>query len=128
MLTWLAEAYAKLGRSVDGMNCLAEAEQIIAATEERGGEGMLHRVRGDLLYTMGDRAGAEQSYDRALAVAARQSAKPTMRGATSLARLWRDQGKRTEARDLLVPIYGWFTEGFDTPVLQHAKALLDELA
>jgi len=72
---------------------------------------------------------AEQSYHQALAVAARQSAKLFELGAaTSLARLWRDQGKRTEARDLLAPIYEWFTEGFDTPVLKEAKALLEHLA
>jgi predicted ATPase len=71
---------------------------------------------------------AEASLHQAIAVARRQSAKLwELRAATSLARLWRDQGKRTEARDLLVPIYGWLTEGFDTPVLQDAKALLDEL-
>jgi predicted ATPase len=87
------------------------------------------RWRGDLLYATGNPSAAEESCHQALAVAKRQSAKlwePL--GATSLARLWCDQGKRTEARDLLVPIYGWFTEGFDTPVLQDAKALLDELA
>ena len=77
----------------------------------------------------GDQAAAEQSYRQALAVAQRQSAKLfELRAATSLGRLWRDQGKRAEARDLLKPIYGWFTEGFDTPVLQDAKALLDQLA
>ena len=71
---------------------------------------------------------AEASLHQAIAVARRQSAKLwELRAATSLARLWRDQGKRTEARDLLAPIYGWLTEGFDTPVLQDAKALLDEL-
>jgi len=75
-----------------------------------------------------DRAAAEQSYHQALAVAERQSAKQfELRAATSLARLWRDQGKRTEARDLLAPVYGWFTEGFDTPVLQEAKTLLEKL-
>jgi predicted ATPase len=85
-------------------------------------------LRGDLLNATGDRAAAEQSYHQALAVAERQSAKSfELRAATSLARLWRDKGKRTEARDLLAPIYDWFTEGFDTPVLQDAKALLDEL-
>jgi predicted ATPase len=78
---------------------------------------------------MGDQTAAEQSYHQALAVAARQSAKVLELGAaTCLARLWGDQGKRTEARDLLAPIYGWFTEGFETPVLKEAKALLDELA
>ena len=71
---------------------------------------------------------AEASLHQAIAVARRQSAKLwELRASTSLARLWRDQGKRTEARDLLAPIYGWLTEGFNTPVLQDAKALLDEL-
>jgi predicted ATPase len=86
-------------------------------------------VRGDLLTATGDRAAAEESYDRALAVARSQNAKTLeLRAATSLARLWRDQGKRTEARDALAPVYGWFSEGFDTPVLQEARALLNELA
>jgi predicted ATPase len=86
------------------------------------------RVRGDLLSATGDRAAAEESYHRALAVARSQTAKSLeLRAATSLARLWRDQGKRTEARDALAPVYGWFTEGFNTPVLQDAKALLDQL-
>ena len=82
-----------------------------------------------LLLDLGDRAAAEESFCAALAVARRQSAKLwELRAATSLARLWCDQGERAEARDLLAPVYGWFTEGFDTPVLQDAKALLDELA
>jgi len=110
------------------MNCLAEASQIIATTDERYVEAEVHRLRGDLLNATGDRSAAEQSYRQALAVAKRQSAKPwELRAATSLARLWRDQSKRTEARDLLAPVYGWFSEGFDTPVLQDAKALLDQL-
>jgi predicted ATPase len=87
------------------------------------------RVRGDLLSATGDRAAAEKSYHRALAVARSQTAKTLeLRAATSLARLWRDQGKRTEARDALAPVYGWFSEGFDTPVLQEARALLNKLA
>jgi predicted ATPase len=87
----------------------------------------LHRVRGELFNATGNQTPAEQSYHQALAVAARQSAKLLELGAAiSLAQLWRDQGKGTEARDLLVPIFDWFTEGFDTPVLQEAKALLDE--
>ena len=89
----------------------------------------MHRVRGDLLNATGDRAAAEQNYREAIAVAERQSAKVfELRAATSLARLWRDQGKRAEARDLLAPIYAWFTEGFDAPDLVAAKALLHELA
>ena len=81
-----------------------------------------------MLNAAGDRCGAEQHYRQAIAVAERQSAKLLqLRASTSLARLWRDQDRRVEARDLLAPIYGWFTEGFDAPVLKEAKALLDEL-
>jgi len=90
---------------------------------------LLHRVPGDLLNPAGDRSAAERHYRQAIIVAERQSAKLfQLRASTSLARLWCEQGKRTEARDLLVPIYNWFTEGFDTPDLKDAKALLDELA
>jgi predicted ATPase len=128
VLTGLAEAYAMLGQPVEGLNSLAEAAQIVETTDERDQEAEVHRVRGELLNATGDRAGAEQSYHQALAVARRQSAKLfELCAATSLARLWRDQGKRTEARALLAPVYGWFTEGFDTPVLKDAKALLDQL-
>ena len=111
-------------------NCLAEAARIIETTDERVGEAeLLHRVRGDLLNAAGDRSAAEQHYRQAIAVAERQSAKLLqLRASASLARLWRDQGKRAEARDLLGPIYNWFTEGFDAPDLKDAKALLDELA
>jgi tetratricopeptide (TPR) repeat protein len=129
MLTRLAEAHRRLGQSGEGLNCLTEAAQIIEATDERCGEAELHRVRGDLLNATDDRAATEQSYHQALAVARRQSAKlPELRAATSLARLWRDQSRRAEARDLLASIYGWFTEGLDTPVLKEAKALLEQLA
>jgi predicted ATPase len=77
---------------------------------------------------MHEYSAAEDSYRRALAVARQQSAKFwELRAALDLARLWRDQGRRTEARDLLAPIYGWFTEGFDTPVLQEARSLLEQL-
>jgi predicted ATPase len=72
---------------------------------------------------------AQASFQKAIDIARRQSARLyELRAASSLARLWRDQGKRAEARELLAPIYGWFTEGFDTPVLQEAKSLLDELS
>jgi predicted ATPase len=82
-----------------------------------------------VLLATGDAAAAEASYREAIAIARRQSAKLwELRAATSLARLWRDQGKRAEARDLLAPVYSWFAEGFGTPVLQEAKALLVELA
>jgi predicted ATPase len=128
-LILLADAYGRLGRPVEGLDRLTEAAQIIEMTDGRCYEAWLHRLRGDLLYTAGDRPGAEYSYQQALAVAKQQSAKTVeLYAAASLARLWQDQGKRTEARDLLAPIYGWFTEGLDTPVLQDAKTLLDQLA
>ena len=118
-----------LGQPLEGLDHLAAAAEIIETKEERALEVELHRLRGNLLRATGNRSTAEQSYHQALAVARRQSAKLfELRAATSLARLWRDQGKRREAHDLLAPVYGWFTEGFDTPVLQDAKALLDELA
>ena len=129
LFTWLAEAHAMLGQPAEARNCLAEAARIVETTDERVFEAeLLHRVPGDLLNAAGDRSGAERHYRQAIAVAERQSAKLfQLRASTSLARLWRDQGKRAEARDLLGPIYNWFTEGFDAPDLKDAKALLDEL-
>jgi predicted ATPase len=128
-LMLLDEAYAQLEQPVERLNCLAEAGQIIERTQERYNETELHRLRGDLLNTTGDQAAAEQSYHQAVEVAKRQRTKLwELRAATSLARLWREQGKRTEAHDLLAPIYGWFTEGFGTRVLKDAKSLLDQLA
>jgi tetratricopeptide (TPR) repeat protein len=130
LFTWLAEAYAILGQPVEERNCLAEAARIIETSDERVSEAELrYRIPGDLLNAAGDRSGAEQHYRQAITVAEQQSAKLfQLRASTSLARLWREQGKRTEARDLLGPIYNWFTEGFDAPDLKDAKALLDELA
>jgi predicted ATPase len=129
VLTLVAEAHAKVGHAIKGLDCLAEAEQIIGKTDERFSEAELHRVRGELLNATSDQAAAEQNYHHALVVARRQSARTfELRAATSLARLWRDQGKRGEARDLLAPICDWFTEGFDMPVLKEAKALLAELS
>ena len=86
------------------------------------------RRTGEVLLATGDAGAAEASYHEAIAIAQRQCAKLwELRAATSLARLWRGQGKRSGGRDLLAPVYGWFTEGLGTPVLQEAKALLDEL-
>jgi tetratricopeptide (TPR) repeat protein len=129
LLTWLAEAHAVLRQPAEAMRCSAEAARIINATEERYAEAeYVHRVPGDLLSAAGDRAGAERHYRQAIAVAERQSAKFfQLKASTSLARLWRDQGERVEARSLLGPIYDWFTEGFDAPGLKDAKAVLDEL-
>jgi predicted ATPase len=89
----------------------------------------MHRVHGECLIACDDLAAAESRFQRSLSVAQRQSAKLwEIHAATSLARLWRDQGRRVEGHELLAPVHGWFTEGFDTPVLQNAKALLDELS
>jgi class 3 adenylate cyclase len=110
------------------LNCLAEASQIIETTGERISEAALPRMRGELFNAIGDQTAAEQSYDQAFALAARQRPKLFELGAaTSLARLWRSQGKYTEARDLLAPLYSWFTEGFDTLDLKEAKVLLEQL-
>ena len=113
VLMWLAEAYAMIGQPADGLNCLAEAAQIIETTEERNSEAELYRLRGDLLNATGDPSAAERSYYQALAVAKLQNAKLLeLRASINLARLWCKQDRRGEAR-ILAPIYGWFTEGFD---------------
>ena len=126
---FVAEAHAKLGRLAEGQKCLAEAAQLIEASEERQDEAEFHGLRGDLSIASGDQAAAEANYRRALALARQQSAKTfELRAATSLARMLRDQGNRNEARDVLAPVYNWFTEGLDMPVLQDAKKLLDQLS
>jgi len=129
---WLADAadvYGIAGQAATGFSKLGEAERLIQMTGERWYDAEVHRLRGKLLRVTGDSTNAEVSFRRAIMIGQEQSAKLfELRAATSLAHLWRDQDKWTEARDLLAPIYGWFTEGFDTPVLQDAKALLDELA
>jgi predicted ATPase len=108
---------------------LGEAISIIEATGERWCESEARRLRGDLLRAAGDDTTAEANFRDAIAVASKQQAKIfELRASTSLARLWHDRGKRTEARDLIAPIYGWFTEGFDAPDLKEAKKLLDSLA
>jgi predicted ATPase len=123
-----AETYVQLGRLVEASNCLAEAAHMIETTEERFCEAELHRLRGELNATS-DQAAAEQSYRRAIVVSERQDAKALeLRAATSLARLWRDQGKVQQALELLAPVYGWFTEGFDTRDPREARALLGALA
>jgi predicted ATPase len=128
LLVSFAEAHGMLGQPIDGLHCLDEARQIIKATEERLDQAEWHRLRGELLLQTGDHAGAEASLRDAVALAAHQSAKLyELRAATGLARLWRDHGKQGEARALLAPIYGWFTEGFEMRDLQDARALLAEL-
>jgi predicted ATPase len=128
-LTLLGDACRMAGRWRAALDHFAEAQRLAEETGERCFQAETLRLRGDLLLAIGDSTRAEASYHEAIAIARQQSAKLwELSTAMSLARLWRDQGKRVEARDLLAPVYGWFTEGFGTPVLQEAKALLDELA
>jgi predicted ATPase len=117
------------GQRQAALGHFAEAEGLVEETEERCFQAEALRLRGDLLLTTGDSAAAEVSYHEALAIARQQSAKLwELCTAMSLARLWRDQGKRAQAHALLRPVYNWFTEGFGTPVLQEARALLEDLA
>jgi predicted ATPase len=129
LLTTLADAHGMAGQPEEGLDRLAEAAILIETTQVRWTESEMHRVRGTLLRSLDQHDAAEDSYSRALAVAQRQSAKFfELRAGISLGQLWRDQGKRTEGHNLLSPIYSWFTEGLDTPLLRDAKALLDQLA
>ena len=127
----LAELLTKAGDWNEALAVLGEALAIVVASGERWFEPELHRLKAEALIasTPGDLAEAEAALGRALIVAREQGARFwELRAATTLARLWRDQGRRREAGDLLAPVYGWFSEGFDTPVLQAAKDLLDDLA
>ena len=125
--TFLVEGYALAGHPEEGLPLLAEA----LAMAERTGEGLweaeLHRLQGDLLRMQGAaEAEVEACFRQALDVARRQQAKwHELRASASLGRLWQQQGRQAEARALLAEIYDWFTEGFDTPVLKEARALLD---
>src|SRR5215213_4153515 len=126
----LAEAHGRGGQAAAGLRLAADALDRVERTGVRWIEAELHRLRGELLLTVpeADQPEVETCFVRALTVAREQGARLwELRAATSLARLWRDQGRRAEAHDLLAPIHDWFTEGFDTPDLQDAKALLDEL-
>jgi class 3 adenylate cyclase/predicted ATPase len=127
-LALLAAAHAQLGDPKAGLAALAEAETRMGQSGERWPEAEIHRLRGELTLSIeGAGAEAERCFRRSIEVARGQQARsPELRAATSLARLWHDQGKRREARDLLAPLYGWFTEGFETADLKDAKALLDE--
>jgi predicted ATPase len=125
----LAEAYGKAGKAEEGLSAVAEALTAVHARANRVCEAELYRLKGELQLTlaMDNAAEAETCFHQALEVARRQQAKSLeLRAAMSLARLWQQQGKRVEARELLAPIYGWFTEGFDTADLQEAKALLEQ--
>ena len=129
-LSCLAPAHAEVGKFDAAWRCIGEAMAEMETTKEKWCEAEIHRTAGKLalISPEPDAAKAEALFARALAVARKQKARSwELRAAMSLARLWRSQGKRIEARDLLAPIYGWFTEGFDTPDLKEAKALLEEL-
>src|SRR6202035_1236854 len=124
----LARAYEIAGQIDEAVTLLDDALQIAQRTGERWLEAELYRHKGQLLLRQGHSEVAEELYHKALSIAEEQGAKLwELRAAVSLARLHRDQGRCTEARDLLAPVYGWFTEGFDTPDLKDANALLDEL-
>ena len=134
-MTWclagLGEAYWQAGRTDEGLAIIAEAMALAERTGERSYEADLWRIKGELLLQLGAddaQTEAESCYQKAIAIAQQQSTKIfELRAATSLARLWQQQGKTAEARQMLAEIYGWFTEGFDTADLQDAKALLAKL-
>jgi predicted ATPase len=124
----LALAHTRAGQAEAALGLLSEAVAAVEDMGERMFEAELHRIIGDALLSMQRQGEAEVEFTRALDVARAQQAKSwELRAAMSLARLWRDQGKLQQARELLAPVYGWFTEGFDTRDLKDAKALLEEL-
>jgi predicted ATPase len=130
-LSGLARAYADLGRFDDAWRSIDDAMAAIETTKDNMWEAEVHRVAGEIALKSPEpgAAKAQAYFERALAIARKQQAKSwELRAAMSTARLWRSQGKSQQARELLAPVYGWFTEGFDTCDLKEAKALLDALA
>jgi predicted ATPase len=128
MLAVLASAKADLGNPGEALELLEEALASIEVSGERWWLAELHRLRGRLLVARGQHDKGEACFRQAIEVSRRQRAKMLeLRAATSLARLWSDRGRNAEARDLLAPVYGWFTEGFGTLDLKEAKILLDAL-
>ena len=128
-LAHLATSNAELGQFDEAWRCLDEAMSTVERTREKWCEADVNRIAGEIALKSAEPKQAQAYFERALELAGKQQAKSwELRAATSLARLWRDQGRRAEARELLSPIYGWFTEGFDTRDLREAKALLDTLA
>jgi predicted ATPase len=129
-LPHLARAHAELGQFEEAWRCIGEARTAAETTKEKWCEAEVHRVAGEIALKSPepDALKAEAYFERALAVAREQQAKSwELRAAMSMARLWCDQGKPQQARELLAPVYDWFTEGFDTLDLKEAKALLNEL-
>ena len=128
-MTLLARACEIAGQIEEAVSLLDDALQIVEGTGERWFAAELNRHKGQLLLRQGQSEAAQELYRKALSIAEGQEAKLwELRATASLARLRRDQGCHAEARDLLTPVYGWFTEGFDTPDLREAKTLLDELS
>jgi predicted ATPase len=129
VLRSLAEAQAKAGHPEEGLTTLAEALALVEETNERYCEAELYRLKGELLLAQGDDAEAEASLHKAVEVGRRQSAKSwELRATVSLSRLWQEQGRIDEARQMLAGICGWFTEGFDTLDLKEARAVLEGLS
>jgi predicted ATPase len=130
-LTMLAESYGKMGQTEEGLTVVVEALLGVENTGERYYEAELQRLRGEFLLqrSSANQREAETCFQHAITIAQNQGAKAwELRTSMSLARLWQQQGKIPQARNLLAPVYNWFTEGFETPDLQEAKALLDALA
>jgi class 3 adenylate cyclase len=130
-LALLARAYAELGQYAEAERHIGKAMTEADVSKEKWCEAEIYRLAGEiaLLARPHEIASAQAFFERALAIGREQQAKSwELRAAMSLARLWRDQGKRQQAHDLFAPVYGWFKEGFDTRDLQEAKALLDELS
>jgi predicted ATPase len=129
--TWLlhlAKAYADLRQFEDAWRCIDEAILAVEKAKERWWEAEVNRIAGEIALKSPAPDSAKAYFERAVTVARTQQAKSwELRAATSMARLWRDQGKPQQGRELLAPVYGWFTEGFDTLDLKEAKVLLDEL-
>jgi predicted ATPase len=123
-------AHGKLGKFEDAVHAISDAIDMVETTNQRWLEAEVYRTGGEvqLLLPEPNLARAETYFNWAITVARQQQAKSwELRAAMSMARLWRSQGKVQQARELLAPVYGWFTEGFDTRDLKEAKALLDEL-
>jgi predicted ATPase len=125
----LAAAYAQVGQAEPGLRIVAEGEDLIASSREHMWEGELIRIKGELMMVQGRSASEiEACLSRAIAITRAQGAKSLeLRAANSLARLWCERGRPSDARALLAPLFSWFTEGLETADLKATKALLDEL-
>jgi predicted ATPase len=130
-LALLAKGYRTEGQAEEGLRVLDEALTAVQKTGERWCEAELYRLKGEFIFARSseDDAETETCFQQAMHIASQQQAKSLeLRAAMSLSRLWQRHDKRHEARHVLAPVYGWFTEGFDTADLQEAKALLEELS